>query len=50
MLFGIAVILLIVWVLGIVEVYAVGAFVHAILLASLVLFLTGWFSGRRTLA
>jgi Family of unknown function (DUF5670) len=49
MLYTIAIILLIVWLLGIVGTYTVGAFLHALLVASLVLFLIGWFSGRRTL-
>jgi hypothetical protein len=49
-LFIIAIILLIVWLLAIFETYAAGAFVHALLAASLVVFLMGWFSGRRTLA
>jgi Family of unknown function (DUF5670) len=50
MLFSIAVILLIVWLFGIFETYAVGAFGHALLVAALVVFLIGWFSGRQTLA
>lgn len=50
MLFTIAIVLLIVWLLGIFETYTVGAFLHALLAASLALFLMGWFSGRRTLA
>ena len=49
MLFTIAVILLIVWLLGIFEAFSAGAFVHTLLVASLVLFLVGWFTGRRTL-
>lgn len=50
MLFIVAIILLIVWLLGIFETYAVGAFGHMLLVASLVVFLIGWFTGRRTLA
>jgi uncharacterized membrane protein YtjA (UPF0391 family) len=47
MLFTIAVILFIAWVLGIVGVYTVGSFIHALLVIALVLFVLGLFSGRR---
>jgi hypothetical protein len=47
MLFTIAVILFIAWLLGIVGVYTVGAFIHALLVIALVLFVIGLFSGRR---
>ena len=47
MLFTIAVILLIAWLLGIVGVYTVGTFIHALLVIALVLFVLGLFSGRR---
>ena len=50
MLYTIAVILLIAWLLGIVGTYAIGAFVHALLVIAIVLFLVGLLSGRRTLA
>jgi Family of unknown function (DUF5670) len=49
MLYTIAVILLIAWLLGIVGTYTVGAFVHVLLIAAVVLFLVGLVSGRRTL-
>ena len=49
MLFTIAVILLIVWVLGFVGIYTIGAVVHVLLVAALVLFVVGLLSGRRVL-
>jgi len=50
MLDTIAVILLIVWMLGIVGTYTIGAFVHVLLVVALVLFVVGLLSGRRSLA
>jgi asparagine N-glycosylation enzyme membrane subunit Stt3 len=50
MLYTIAVILLIAWLLGFVGVYTVGSFVHVLLVVAIVLFLVGLLSGRRTLA
>ncbi len=47
MLFTIAVVLFILWVLGLVGGYAIGAFVHALLVIAIVLFLVGLLSGRR---
>ena len=49
MLFTIAVILLIAWLLGIVGTYTIGAFVHVLLVIAIVLFLVGLVSGRRAL-
>ena len=48
MLFTLAVILLIAWLLGVVGTYTIGAFVHVLLVIALVLFLIGLSSGRRT--
>ena len=50
MLYTIAVILLIAWLLGIVGTYTIGAFVHVLLVIAIVLFLVGMVTGRRTLA
>ncbi len=47
MLYTLAVILLIAWVLGLVGTYTIGAFVHVILVIALVLFVVGFLSGRR---
>ena len=49
MLYTLAVILLIAWLLGMVGTYAIGAFVHLLLVVAIVLFLVGLISGRRTL-
>jgi hypothetical protein len=48
MLYTIAVILLIAWLLGIVGTYTIGAFVHVLLVIAIVLFLVGIISGRRS--
>ena len=47
MLFTIAVILLVLWALGLVSGYAVGNFIYILLVAAIVLFLVGIISGRR---
>jgi len=50
MLYTIAVILLVAWLLGVVGTYTIGAFVHVLLVVAIALFLFGWLSGRRSLA
>jgi hypothetical protein len=47
MLMTLAIILLIAWLLGVVGTYTVGAFVHLLLVAALVLFILSFVSGRR---
>jgi hypothetical protein len=47
MLYTLAVILLILWLLGLVSGYTIGAFIHLLLVVALVLFLVGLLSGRR---
>jgi len=49
MLYTIAVILLIAWVLGLVGTYTIGAFLHVLLVVALVLFVVGLLTGRRAL-
>jgi hypothetical protein len=49
MLFTLGVILLIAWMLGLIGTYAIGGFVHVLLVVALVLFLVGAVTGRRTL-
>jgi asparagine N-glycosylation enzyme membrane subunit Stt3 len=49
-LYTIAVILLVAWLLGIVGTYTIGAFVHVLLVVAIVLFVVGLLSGRRSLA
>jgi hypothetical protein len=47
MLYTIAVILLILWLLGLVGTYTVGAFIHVLLVIAIVLFLVGLLRGRQ---
>ena len=46
MLYTLALILLIAWLLGIVGTYTIGAFVHILLVLAIVLLLVGLVSGR----
>jgi len=48
MLYTLAVILVLAWLLGLVGVYTIGSIVHVLLVIALVLFLVGIISGRRT--
>jgi hypothetical protein len=48
MLYTIAIILLVAWLLGVVGTYTIGAFVHVLLVIAVVLFVVGLLSGRRT--
>jgi hypothetical protein len=48
MLFTIAVILLVLWLLGLVSGYTLGNFIYVLLVVALVLFVVGLVSGRRT--
>ena len=50
MLYTLAVVLLIAWLLGIVGTYTIGSFVHVLLVVAIVLFLVGLLGGRRSLA
>ena len=47
MLYTLAVILLIMWLLGLVSGYTLGAFIHVLLVVAVVLFVVGLLSGRR---
>ena len=47
MLYTIAVILLIMWALGLVSGYTIGAFIHVLLVVAVVLLLVGLVGGRR---
>ena len=47
MLYTIAVILLILWLLGFVSGYTIGSFIHVLLVVAIVLFLAGLLSDRR---
>jgi hypothetical protein len=47
MLYTIAVILLVLWVLGLVTSYTIGGFIHVLLVVAIVMFLVQVISGRR---
>ncbi len=47
MLYTIAIILLVLWLLGLTGTYTAGAFVHVLLVIAVVLFLVGLLRGRR---
>jgi Family of unknown function (DUF5670) len=49
MLYTIAIILLVAWLLGLLGIYTIGWFVHVLLVIAIVLFLVGLLSGRRVL-
>ena len=48
MLFVIAMILLLAWLLGVAGVYTLGTIAHLLLVAAIVLFIVGMLTGRRT--
>ena len=50
MLYTIAVILLIAWLLGAVGTFTIGPILHVLLVVAVVLFVVGMLGGRRTLA
>jgi hypothetical protein len=47
MLYTIAVILLILWVLGLVSSYTIGGFIHILLVVAVIMILVNLISGRR---
>ena len=49
MLYTIAVVLLILWVLGLVTSYTMGGLIHILLVVALVMVLINFFTGRRTI-
>lgn len=48
MLYTLAIVLLVLWLLGMVSGYTLGNFVYVLLVIALVLFVVGLISGRRT--
>jgi hypothetical protein len=50
MLYTIAVVLLIAWLLGLVGTFTIGPIIHVLLVVALVLFVVGLLGGRRSLA
>lgn len=49
MLYTIAVILLILWVLGLVSSYTIGGFIHILLVVAIVMIVVNLISGRKSL-
>jgi hypothetical protein len=49
MLYTIAVVLLILWLLGLVSAYTIGGFIHILLVIAIVMLLVGFIGGRRTI-
>jgi len=49
MLYTIAVVLLILWVLGLVSSYTIGGFIHILLVAAIIIILVNLITGRRPL-
>ena len=49
MLYTIALVLLILWALGLVTSYTVGGFIHVLLVVAIIMVLINFISGRRTL-
>jgi hypothetical protein len=49
MLYTLAVVLIILWLLGLVSSYTLGGFIHILLLLALVVILLNFIGGRRTL-
>ena len=49
MLYTIAVVLLILWLLGFVSAYTLGGFIHVLLVVAVVMLLVGIINGRRSL-
>ena len=47
MLYTIAVVLLILWLLGLVTSYTIGGFLHVLLVVALIMILVNFISGRR---
>jgi hypothetical protein len=47
MLYTAAVVLLVLWLLGLVSGYTIGSFIHVLLVVAIVLFLVGVINGRR---
>lgn len=49
MLYTIAVVLLVLWALGLVSSYTMGGFIHFLLVVAIVIVLVNFISGRKTL-
>jgi hypothetical protein len=49
MLYTIAIVLLILWVLGLVSSYTIGGFIHVLLVVAVIMILVNLISGRKSL-
>jgi hypothetical protein len=49
MLQTIAILLIILWALGLVSAYSLGGFIHVLLVIAIIMLLVGFIQGRRTL-
>lgn len=49
MLYTIAVVMLILWLLGFVSAYTIGGFIHVLLVVAVVMLLVAFINGRRSL-
>ena len=49
MLYTIALVLIVLWLLGLVSGYAIGGFIHILLVIAVILILVNLISGRRTI-
>jgi hypothetical protein len=49
MLYTIAIVLLILWLLGLVSSYTIGGFIHILLVVALIIILVNFISGRKRL-
>lgn len=49
MIYTIAIVLLILWVLGLVTSYTMGGLIHILLVVALIVILVNFFSGRRSI-
>ena len=49
MLYTVAVVLVILWLLGLVSSYTMGGFIHILLVVAVIVILVNFLSGRRTL-
>ena len=47
MLYTIAIVLLVLWLLGLVSAYTLGGFIHVLVVIAIVMFLVGVIGGRR---
>jgi hypothetical protein len=48
MLYSVAIVLLILWILGLVSSYTLGGFIHVLLVVALIVILVNFISGRRS--